>query len=191
MGKLRIGVDFDGVVAKTGELQQYVAKELFGKQIPPTCRSRNAVYEGGLTLEEYKIVSDEACGNSKYLSHLKEQPNAQKTLMNLIKRGFSLEIITAREGKELDFAQRWLKQNEIYVPLKTTLKGENKLFACNGLDVYVEDMPYQIDILRKVVPKILLFNTYDNQESNLIESERKQVNGIEKISNWSQFKIKN
>ena len=189
MKKLRIGVDFDGVVANTGELQKYLAKELFGKQIPPTCRFKNAVYPKGLTPKEYKIVSDEAYGNLKYLQHLQEQTNAQKILTSLIKKGFPIEIVTARESNEFDFAQKWLKQNRIYAPLKSTFNGEDKSFACRDLGIYIEDMPYQASALKEIVPRILLFDTYDNQKFNLTSEERMQIKGIERISDWSQFKL--
>ena len=76
--------------------------------------------------------------------------------MNLVDSGFPLEIITAREGKEFDFAQKWLKQNGIYIPVKSTLDGEDKTKACNGLDVYVEDIPYQANSLKEVVPLSLI-----------------------------------
>lgn len=188
MKKVRIGVDFDGVIANTGELQKYVARELFGKNISPSCHYSTSVKEGNLTKDEARIVFNETYQNQKYISSLKEQPNAKKTLRALIDSGVHLEIITSREEKEFDFAQKWLKQNGIYVPVKSVV-NENKTKACNGLDIYVEDIPYQIGSLKEIVPRIVLFNSYDNKESILTDEERKQVKGIERISNWNQFKI--
>ena len=187
--KVRIGVDFDGVVANTGGLQRYVARELFGKDISPSCHYSTSVREGNLTEDEARIVFNESYQNQKYLTNLKEQPNAKRTLMNLINSGIPLEIITSREEKEFDFVQKWLKQNGIYVPVKSTLNGEDKTKACNGLDIYVEDIPYQISALKEVVPRIVLFNGYDNKNSVLTKEEEKQIEGIERISDWNQFKI--
>ncbi|MCK5449490.1 hypothetical protein KAI32_01350 [Candidatus Pacearchaeota archaeon] len=189
MKKPKIGVDFDGVVVNTGELQKYVARELFEKNISPSCHYSTSIREGYLTNEEARRVINETYKNQKYLHYLKEQPNAKKTLMNLVDSGFPLEIITAREGKEFDFAQKWLKQNGIYIPVKSTLDGEDKTKACNGLDVYVEDIPYQANSLKEVVPRIVLFNSYDNKESILTDEEKRQIEGIERISDWNQFKL--
>jgi len=189
MKKVKIGVDFDGVVANTGELQKYVARELFGKNISPSCHCSTSVREGYLSHEEAREVFDETYQNLKYLPNLKEQPNAKKTLMNLVNLGFPLEIITSREEKEFDFAQKWLEQNGIYVPIKSTSNEKYKTRACKGLDIYVEDIPDQINSLKKVVPRIVLFNSYDNQESNLTEGEREQIQRIERISDWNQFKV--
>ena len=189
MGKVRVGVDFDGAVANTGELQKYVARELFGKDISPSCHYSTSVKEGNLTKDEARTVFNETYQNQKYISNLKEQPNAKRTLMNLVNSGIPLEIITSREEKEFDFAQKWLKQNGIYIPMKSTSNGEDKTKACNGLDVYVEDIPYQISSLKEIVPRIVLFNSYDNKESILTDEERKQVKGVDRISDWNQFKI--
>jgi len=189
MKKVKIGVDFDGVIANTGELQKHITKELFGKNISPSCHYSTSVRERNLTKDEARIVFNETYQNQKYLSTLKEQPNAKKTLMNLVNSGIPLEIITSREEKEFDFAQKWLKQNGIYIPMKSISNEKDKIKACNGLDIYVEDIPYQIDLLKKIVPRIVLFNSYDNKESVLTKEERKQVEGIERISDWNQFKI--
>jgi len=189
MKNLGLGTDFDGTLVDTGELQKYVANELFGKEIPATCRGKNAIFKGGLTSQEYEIVSTEALTNIKYLDKLKFQPNAKKVLISLVERKIPFEIITAREEKEFNFAQQYLKKNEVYVPLKFTGNEQDKILACRNLDIYFEDMPYQLGLLRQVVPKLILFNTYDNGESVLTEEEKEQVRNIERISDWNQFTL--
>lgn len=184
----KIGLDFDGPVVDTGKLQQLILRK-HGYKVPPTCRYSNIPTSANLSREEYNRITSIALENEKSIPYLELQKNFKRKLKELLSQGHSVEIITARAGEELKFAKKYLKYNNIDILIHSSGDKNSKVDACRDLDIYIEDMPFEIKELKRSMPRLVLFNTYDNKSSVLNKDELRIVSGVERISDWKDFNL--
>ncbi len=155
---MKIGLDFDDVIALSHALKPFAAKELFGVEIPMISFKRKSVVgKGILTDEQYTAVGREVY-SGKY--EPKEVPGALDGIKTLQDLGHSVQIVTNRsdEWNTLEPAKRWLALRGLDLPITGLVYGTSKASACQGLDLFADDDSGNIRSLLGVVPHLLLFS---------------------------------
>lgn len=166
---LRIGLDFDGVIADYLLLKSLVAKKILGKSIrPEMMESRFIDNTHPLTKAEYSAVQQEALFGS-HADLLKPLANAIEGLNTLLENGHQLEIITSRTDAGLESARTWLKTFGITLPMTGVGYGNSKRPYVKNLDIYIDDDP---DVLKKIgdVPTELFLFSSKGGSSKKIKS---------------------
>ncbi len=159
--KLRIGIDFDGVIAYGSALKRAYIKEKFGFYC-----SNPSKFHSGLTKEQYTEMIAELYNTSKYLK-TPEINGAKNYLKKLKKEGHKVFIITLRTDSEIKYTKQWLQQHNIseFEEIINTNNGP-KSEACKkiNLDLFIDDYPTMLEELKGIVPNIIIFNP-ENPES--------------------------
>ncbi len=172
---MRIGSDFDGVIANTHMLKVWLAKEKMGIDVlPAEFRREKVVGRGLMTLEQYRTIGQGAMGG---LYPIPEVEQATFYLHALAGHGYSIKLVTSRTGQMLEVAEMWLWEHCLNFPIAGTGYGLPKNKECEGLDVYVDDD------LEKLIPLIgtvkhLLFFSWP---WNLYEIEPKEIT---RVGSW-------
>ncbi|GMU25455.1 hypothetical protein KJZ71_01440 [Patescibacteria group bacterium] len=166
--KLRIGLDFHGVMQYTSKAKQDRAKRLFGRFIPAELFRRNIVVGSGyLTDEEYDRITNPVFEDVEYGRHIEEVNGATETVKLLIAKGHDVHVITASDQRALIVAQDWCATR--YIKLSSTPhgvgKGNTKGAVANalGIEVFLEDTPDQALALVGVVPHVFLLTHEYNE----------------------------
>jgi len=159
--KLRIGIDFDGVIAYGSALKRAYIKEKFGFHCPNPSK-----FHSGLTKDQYTQMIAELYDTPKYLE-TPEISDAKKYLKKLKEQGHKIFIVTLRTDSEIRYTKKWLEQHNIsefekIVNTNNTPKSE----ACKNLDLdlFIDDYPTILEELKGIVPHIIIFDP-ENPES--------------------------
>lgn len=185
MKNKKIAIDFDGAYVNTGYLVRRVFESEQGIVIPPSCLYKN-VASSGVGEQDFESTLKRLCEDDCYLSQLQQQPNAGESIAQLSRENF-VRIITGREGRELLFAQRYLEKDGLSHLLELNPEGKDKNELAAGFEIFVDDIPSRLVKLSEVVPRVVVFNTYDNLPSNLPVQERTHLEKLERISDWKEF----
>lgn len=176
---MKIGLDFDGVIANSHPLKALAAKEKFGVEIPiEQFRKKVVVGTRLLTAEQYREVGVLAMNGSYPIPPVLD---VLVYLPLLLRDRHLLSIITSRTKEALEFAKKWLAEYHLPdLPIQGVGYGLSKAKACEGLDVYIDDD------LEKLLPLVgqvrnLLFFSWP---WNLHE---KQPVGITRVSSWYEL----
>jgi hypothetical protein len=110
---MRIGLDFDDVIADYQEVKARIVRERYGIEVPKmemksgTFRNADHPYSP-LTLELYEEIQEVAllAVNHEFLSPIE---GAIEGIQELLRRGHELQVITSRQGGALKAAGDWLK----------------------------------------------------------------------------------
>ena len=170
-----IGIDIDGVltdldawqvnygtkyiyennVGKIKDLSQYYTQDMFGWDLK--------------TDDEFwkKYIWE-------YAENEPVKPFASEVINMLKKENNTICIITAREysmedtedGEKMrNVVKKWLQQNNIpYDKIFFSKENKEKICLENKVDVMIEDSPYNIEGLSKVLPKIICFDSRYNKD---------------------------
>jgi hypothetical protein len=173
---MKIGLDFDGVIANSHPLKAVVAKEKFGVDIPiEQFRKKVVVGTRLLTAEQYREVGIMAMNGSYPIPPV---PDALLYLPLLLRDKHSVSIVTSRTEEMLESAKRWFAEYKLPgLPFLGTGYGLPKTKACEGLDIYVDDDLEKLLPLVGHVPNLLFFSW----PWNLHE---KEPAGITRVSCW-------
>ena len=179
---MKIGLDFDGVIADSSELKVLGARELYHIDIPVGQFKKEIVVEEKryLTFLEYKKLQDHIYTSRSLGLSMKIVNGADVYIRKLIDSGHSFKIITSRSGKALETAKEWLSKNNFKLDIEGVGYGFSKANACEGLGLYIDDDLEKLTDLVSVVPDRWLFSW----EYNLgVDDERitKRVNSWEDI----------
>jgi len=157
LGKMKIGLDFDGVIADCGALKSAGAKELFGVDIPPAKFKKEIVtgtapgYPQLLTPDQYRAVQKWIYGTPFGLA-MQMLPGLKEGLEALRRMGNELAVLTLRgeEDNTLQIAQQWMRIQGLKLPMVGLGHSKKKDEAARQmkLDVYIDDD------LEKLVPLV-------------------------------------
>ncbi len=180
MPALKIGIDFDGVLADVNRLQSQIAHDLYGATIPPSAfRRENRRSIRVLSPERLTKVLNQSYRNPFYTRQLRPVPGAIEGLENLQASGHQVKIISSRYASAA-LAEEWL--NHYYragVRFVPTGYRQDKSQASRGLDVFLDDDLYKLKPLQDVVPHRFLFSS-NNSTANLSPT-------VTRIGSWSEF----
>lgn len=170
-----IGIDIDGVLTDIYSWQvDYGTKFCFDNKVGKLT-DLNAYYSNDMF--KWGEAADNKFWEEKIWDYAKNEnarPCAAEVISKLSKEGNTIYIITAREytkedsknGKKMrDVVKNWLLKYGIYYD-NIFFTGENKEKVCidNKVDVMIEDSPYNIQSLCKVVPNIICYDCSYNRE---------------------------
>jgi uncharacterized HAD superfamily protein len=162
---MRIGLDFDGVIADCGRLKSETALRLYGVQIPPADFKKELVISRGLlTLEQYRAMQKLIYETVEAGMKAMPVPEALTYLKPLTKQ-HHVQIITSRTENGTEVARQWLALQDPGLEIEFTSVGpqNSKAEAVNGYDIYVDDDLDKIEPLVEVVPHRFLLSWGYNQ----------------------------
>ncbi len=156
---MRIGLDFDGVIANCGKLKADGARELYGLDIQPTNFSKEFVVGAGyLTIEEYRNLQRKVYETPEFISLMEPVGGAFEYVSRLVADGHIVQVITSRSGLVLEVAKAWLLRQGLKLSVVGVGYGRSKAEAALGLDVYIDDDFQKLEQLVGVVPHRFLFS---------------------------------
>lgn len=157
--KLKIGLDFDGVIADCGKLKSDAALRLYGLDIPPgKFKKEIVVGEGLLTEPQYRDLQVQIYG-TRELGFLMELVSGVDVYApKLVEEGHTLQIVTARGDKELAIAREWSDMRGLRLEMMNVPYGQTKAAIAAGCHVFVDDDLDKLAPLVGVVPHNYLFN---------------------------------
>lgn len=177
---MKIGLDFDGVIANSQQLKSAEIKKRYGVDIPPAfCKKEQAV-AGGLSEDQYREIQRLVSNNRKLCLKMKPMKGARIYVSKLLAQSHQLKIISQREGAEIENAKKWLAHQGLILDFVSVGFGQSKAEAASGLDVYIDDDLDKMRSLVSIVPHLFLFSWPYNL--------REQENGIaRRIASWQEF----
>ena len=167
-----IGVDIDGVLANYSRfLYDHVSKYLNKKPLKK-CYEVKEVY-GLSSDEEMKVWQDNydnyvknidaLWGSAKFLRFLRKNNHKVYLITN---RGFDAIPGTNYE-KAYNQTEKWLKKHHFEYDKLILTKGLklNECKAC-GVEIMLEDSPYQIENVSQGIPVIIIDTDYNREVNN-------------------------
>lgn len=180
---MKIGLDFDGVIADSSHLKVTEAKRRYGVDIPPSlCKKEPVVANGWLTAEQYRELQSVVSGARELWLKMKPVKGARLYLLKLFAENHQLTIISQREGLEVENAKKWLTNQRLALDFVSVGHGQSKAEVASWLklDVYIDDDLPKLELLVGIVPYLFLFSW----RYNLPEKE----NGIaRRVASWQEF----
>ena len=158
---MKIGLDFDGVVADVGKLKSSWARELFGLDVDfnnPDLDKKELISKKRQSELLDFVINDVAS-----FAHLRPVRGAVTGVKKLVKK-HNVEIITGREGAALEAAKTWLKKHKLDIKITSVGAGNSKRSFVKGLDIFVDDSLINLAEMVKVVPNRFLFSWGYNEE---------------------------
>jgi len=187
MRKLRIGLDFDGVIANTPALKSVAAKEALGIDVDPAeMLAKNVIEKNLMTIDEYHALQQEVYfEHPEWHRHLKPMPGALEVVNNLLQDKHTLFCITSRTTEAVSLAKQWLVREHIDVPLYDMSSHIDKTKVVEDLkaNVFIDDDPQYLEPMIDVVEHLFLFSWTYNQEYD--EGKR-----IKRTGSWSDILAK-
>lgn len=156
---MKIGIDFDGVVADCGRLKTFGAKELYGVDIAPEKFKKEIVVgEGHLTSEQYRTLQKTIYGTREIGFQMEPVLGALEYTHRLIAEGYEITVVTSRSHTELDIAWEWSLRRGFTLNFIGVGHGNSKADAAQGLTCYIDDDLDKLEPLRDIVPHRFLFS---------------------------------
>ena len=179
---MKIGLDFDGVIADTSKLKQRIAKEMFGVDAPTNILKEKTIVEAGLmTQAEYRTLMNKVCGDRGVGFKMVPVSNSINYIKELLDVGHEVRVVTARQANEFEVAKEWLESQEVSgITYASSGYGKSKLEHTKDLDVFVEDDYSKLLDLKATVPHLFLM-TWDYNE--VVEVE----DGITRVYSWHEL----
>lgn len=180
MKQLKIGLDFDGVIADCGRLKTEGARQLYGLEIPSEKFKKEIVIgEGLLDKEQYLHLQQTIYGTREIGLLMEAVEEVNLYLPKLAEDGHDIRVITSRGTVETEIAREWAAGKQIDLRIEG-VGGASKATAAEGLDVYVDDDLDKLESLVGVVPELFLFSWGYNAD---VESD-----GVaSRVSNWAEL----
>ena len=161
MRKLRIGLDFDGVIADTPLLKSQVARDVFEKEVNPAYMLAKYILDNNiLTPDEYHRLQQEI-----YFDHpewhrtLKPMKEACESITALKSDGHEIVSITSRTPDAVRLAREWLQDEGFGIELYDMegRSGKEEVAKELRIEVYIDDDPQFLTPMVGVVPHLFLF----------------------------------
>ena len=181
---MRIGIDIDDTMGNFSETLFNYALE-YDKSL----RNKGIIYENtnlidgkfDWTEEEYSYFY------KKYIEltghNLKPFKDVKNVIDELRKMGHDIIIISLRGEGYIDapsMTKTWLEKNNIVVDkIILDVKDKSEVAFKENLDYFIDDLPYNCEIVSKMGIKTFLYTSYRNKNYNNKD--------IERINNWEEF----
>jgi hypothetical protein len=178
---MKIGFDFDGVVADCGRLKSDAARELYGLDIPPEKFNKKDVIAGRyLTPDQYSEFQRIIYTTREIGLCMQPVAGMLESIPQLLAVGHTLRIVTSRDGEGLSIAQEWSRQRGIVLDFVGVGRGVSKAAACQGLDIFVDDDLEKLRPLINVVPHRFLFSWGYNAHTDV-------GNDAKRVWSWDEL----
>ena len=186
MRQLRIGLDFDGVIADSMKIKARVANELFGQKIYWGDFKREIVVGHWLTEEEYNTVNELTYRSWQYGKLIEPVAGAKFSIAWFKNLGYDLLIVTSRSGKIFDVAEQWLEREKLnLIPIIGIGYKKNKapILSAWSADIYIDDDLDKLLPLVGLIENLFLFSWPYNQHEILPPEIKRIENG------WEEFRL--
>jgi uncharacterized HAD superfamily protein len=176
---MKLGFDFDNVIADGIRLKIEAAKRLYGKAIAPEdIQGRKVINAGILTPEQYRSVQRAVYYNNDVHRHIPPVDGALLYLPKLQAEGHTIIVVTGRDNEALTYAREWLADHGLHIYTIGT-GAKPKTEACRGLDLFVDDDINFLLPMRGAVKRPVLFTRPYN--------EHPIPEGIERVRSWKEI----
>ena len=180
--RMRIGLDFDGVISDCGQLKSHGAKILYGVEIPPEKFKKELIVGARiLTAEQYKHLQKQIYETREIGLTMLPVDGVLKFVPKLQQEGYDLTVITSRGEPESEIAREWMRLKGLDLRLVGVGGGVSKTDACRGLDIYIDDDLDKLEPLVDFVPHRYLFSWGYNAHVQVPKSIAKR------IESWQNF----
>ncbi|GAB6179560.1 hypothetical protein JCM14036_08790 [Desulfotomaculum defluvii] len=161
---MKIGIDLDGTIADNLELlveamNRFCGKNLRGEEIYQynLCKVYN-ISEA----EFVKLMNEE---EQKIISKSPLIPYARESIQDLVKQGWEVHIITARNPRYQKITESWLQDHNIPYKQLHLLNSHDKLAVCQQLRVklMIEDNIHNAYQLHEGGVQVILFEAHHNR----------------------------
>ena len=157
---MQIGFDFDGVTAYTERLKQIAAKRILNKDVTVSQLFIDAVTSGKspITPAEYAQILTELWSNEDWYDFLEPVEGAIQGIRTLVDEGHEVRIVSGRDGKALNLAEKWALGKGVDVPFYGVGYRSSKKQALEGCVMFVDDDMHYLEPLVDSVPNRFLFS---------------------------------
>ncbi|MFH0905107.1 MAG: hypothetical protein V1826_00065 [bacterium] len=178
---MKIGLDFNGVIADCAGLKQQWITRLFGKLVPyENLPKAKLVGDGWLSVDQYNALKHCIYTNEGFGSAIQSVPGAIVCIKQLLQDGHEIIVVTSRWAESLTMAQDWVRKQGLDLSVMGVGLGNSKAPAAAGLDVFVDDDLENLQDLVGVVPNRFLFNWDYNRDDDL--------SGVgERVKSWDEL----
>lgn len=159
---MKIGLDFDGVIANCGKLKSDAAKKLYGIDIPSAKFTKKIIVGEHLIIEQYSEFQNVIYGTREIGFLMEPVDGVLYFLPKLIAERHTIIVITSREKEGLNIAQEWSLRHGLQLNFIGVGQSNSKseMAVANSIDLYVDDDLDKIKPLVGIVPHRYLF-TWD------------------------------
>lgn len=179
---MKLGFDYDGVVANSSQLKSVVALELYGLVIPPDKFHFHLLRrEGFLTADQYATLTELIYHSRPMATRMLPVWNAIKYLrLLLLDVGHSVTVVTSRDPEATLIAEEWTLSQHVRPKFLGVGPGNSKADVLAGFDVYVDDDVTKLRSLVGVVRHLFLLSwPYNAHEDE---------SGIaQRVSSWDEL----
>lgn len=186
---MRIGIDIDNTVSETiteviKYALEYDKKYKDGKGIINTDTYNFSGMFDWREEDKNKFLNIYSKNREKIVMRAKPKENAVKIINKLKKENNEIYFITGRDSNHYWdpylASKKWLDKNKIrYDKLIVSAKYKGLICKENNIDVLIDDSEEQCNDAKVYGIKTLLFDSFDNKNSNL-----------ERVNNWNEIYIK-
>ena len=179
---MKIGLDFDGVVADCGRLKSETALKLFGVKIPPEDFNKEAILSAGLLSADQYTAMQKLIYETREFG-LRAMPVAEVFIyVQRLLKEHHVHIVTSRGDAGTAIAREWLASQRKGVDIDFTGvgPGNSKAEALQGFDVYVDDDLDKIAQVVDSVPHRFLFSWEYNRHIAVGDV-------AERVGSWSEL----
>ncbi len=121
---MKIGLDFDGVIADCGQLKSQAAKEIYGIDVPRELFKREILIENGIMSgNQYSEFQKIIYHTMEFGLRMEPVKDSFEFINKLLDLGYSVEVITSRSDSSLDVAKEWCKKNGLNIQKFTGVGG--------------------------------------------------------------------
>ncbi len=159
-----IGLDFDGVLSRIDTLVEIGMIDVLNRRVPRNrARYEYLIADGHATHDEYWEVIHQICRKDDYIPYMVPVEGMQTYLPRVLSvvQPLKATVITARRHPEgSGLAERWLKKLSINLPVigvNTDNASRCKSEFVTGYDVFVDDDPENLEVMKEIVPHRYLF----------------------------------
>lgn len=178
---MKIGIDFDGVIADTQKLKEEIAWELFQCKLPSHLAKESLVVEHGLmTKEQYRELMSHVAAKKDIGLRMTPLAGAIEAIGRLQSDGHDLAIITSREGDEVAVANAWCRTQSLSLPIISVGYGNSKAEVARGYHAYIDDDFHKLALLQGIVPHLYLYHADCNEDDD-------EKNIATRIYSWNEF----
>lgn len=171
---MKIGIDFEGVIANTPKLKAELARKIYNKSIPPSMFDEKFVVGSQLiTLEQYKNIERTVfCSENVYLE-IEELDNSVSSLKKLLKKGIEITIFSDTEKTGKSNIEKWLKKQGLNMPIGIPNSVEN-------LNLFISSDLKKLKSLKPFVKNLFLYIWGFNKDLDCGYS-------IRRFNNWAEL----
>jgi len=156
---MKIGLDFDGVIADPSYIKQKYIKQKYGVELALGECKRELAAKKGINNNKYNEMLYEIYESELSLKAI-PVPGAIENIERLAKQNHIIQIITSRSDKSAKFARNWLMNHKIYSfynSLINTNSNSKKAF-CKDLHIFFDDDYNKLEELVGAVPNLFLLD---------------------------------